>query len=210
MRILRTFLLAAAMVGAFALVSGEAMAIEEPRYAVVTREDGVELRRYAPSIVAQTRVEGPREEATVEGFRRLARYIFGGNRARAAIAMTAPVAAAPAASERIAMTAPVAQAPAENGAWTVQFTMPAAWTMETLPVPEDPRVELRPLPERRVLVLAYRGSWSEARRQAHEEQLSEALRQRGLRAAGPLTWARYDPPWKPWFLKRNELWVEVE
>jgi hypothetical protein len=210
MRILRVILLASALGGVLALHPGEAMAIEEPRYEVVSRGDDAELRRYAPSIVAETRVEGPRDDAAREGFRRLARYIFGGNRKRQSIAMTAPVAQAPAASERIAMTAPVAQAPGDDGTWIVQFTMPSAWTMDTLPVPDDPRVQLRRVPARGVLVRSYRGGWSEERRRGHEQELLQAARKQGLHATGPLTWARYDPPWKPWFLKRNEVWVEVD
>lgn len=185
------------------------MAIEEPKYALEWRGDEVELRRYAPSIVAETQVDGPREEASREGFRRLARYIFGGNRSRESIAMTAPVAQSAAGSERIAMTAPVAQSEATEGTWTIQFTMPSAWTMDSLPVPEDGRVHLRSVPERRVLVLAYRGAWSEGLRSRKEARLRAASRNLGVEPVGALTWARYDPPWTLWFLRRNELWTEV-
>ncbi|MEN9786243.1 MAG: hypothetical protein RLZZ299_1507 [Pseudomonadota bacterium] len=181
------------------------MALEEPAHEVLQRWGDVELRRYRPLLVAETRVEGARDEASSEGFRRLAGYIFGNNRPRGAVALSAQEA-----PQRIAMTAPVAQAPSPDGAaWTLQFTMPAAWTLETLPTPEDPRVRVRACPERRVLTVRYRGSWTEARRQAHEAILLDTARREGLRVIGPLTWARYDPPWMPWFLKRNEIWVDV-
>jgi hypothetical protein len=201
----RTVLIAlmSLLTAAVALRTEGAMALEEPKHQVVSRWDDVELRRYAPSIVAETRVEGPREQASTEGFRRLARYIFGNNRPRGGVAVAA------AAPQTIAMTAPVAQAP-EGNAWTVQFTMPSAWTLDTLPEPTDARVTVRACPERLVLADTYRGSWSDARREAHEATLLATAAREGLQVVGPLTWARYDPPWMPWFLKRNEVWVEVE
>jgi hypothetical protein len=204
----RTVLIAlmSLLTAAVALRSGGVMALEEPKHHVVSRWDGVELRRYAPSLVAETRVEGPRDQASTEGFRRLARYIFGDNRPRGgAVAAAEP--------QRIAMTAPVAQAPDPSGAgdaWTVQFTMPSAWTLDTLPEPADARVTVRACPERLVLADTYRGSWSDARGEAHEATLLATAAREGLQVIGPLTWARYDPPWMPWFLKRNEVWVEVE
>lgn len=184
------------------------MALEEPQHEVISRWDDVELRRYAPSLVAETRVTGSRDTAATEGFRRLARFIFGSNRPPGGVAVAA------AEPQTIAMTAPVAQAPASENdrdgeAWTVQFTMPSAWTLETLPVPADARVTILAVPERLVLALRYRGSWSDARREAHEAELLATAKREGLRIVGPLTWARYDPPWMPWFLKRNEVWVAV-
>ncbi len=195
----------AVLVTAFAFRPEAAMALEEPSHEVVRRWGDVELRRYPPLLVAETSVEGPREEASTEGFRRLAGYIFGKNRPRGGVALSAE-----ASPQRIAMTAPVAQSPATDGtAWTIQFTMPAAWTLETLPSPSDARVKVRACPERLVLVQRYRGSWSDARREAHEATLRTVAAREGLRGIGPLTWARYDPPWMPWIFKRNEIWMEV-
>ena len=189
------------------------MATETPLFDVVTTWPDAELRRYGPSIVAETRVEGAREDAGTEGFRRLAGYIFGGNRARASIAMTAPVAQSPTPSggQQIAMTAPVAQSSAPAGnAWTIAFTMPRAWSMATLPVPDDPRVTLHELPARLVVARAYRGSWSLTRMDEESRTLRSAAAREGLRVVGEAAWARYDPPWTPWFLKRNEVMFDVE
>lgn len=211
------------------------MALETPDYEVERRFDDAELRKYAPSIVAETEVRGTREEAASEGFRRLAGYIFGGNRGRARVEMTAPVTmeggqriamtapvtmedgqriamTAPVTMEggqRIAMTAPVALAPDVAGGWRVQFTMPRAWTLDTLPVPDDARVVLRAVPSRWMLVRRYQGGWSEARRAEEEAQLESARAREGLTALGAPVWARFDPPWKPGFLKHNEVWIEV-
>jgi len=182
-------------------------ATEQPRYTVVDRVGSVEVRRYDGRIAAEAHVAGDEERARNEGFRLVAGYIFGGNRSRASIAMTAPVAQAPA-GERIAMTAPVAQAPAD-GAWMVQFTMPSGWTLDTLPVPSDPRVTLRPVPGGLVLARRYRGTWSEARF-AEEAAALDAVRAReGLSARGAPTCARYDPPWTLPFLRRNEVLLAI-
>lgn len=183
------------------------MATETPAYDVIQVWPDAELRRYAPTIVAETRVEGARETAGDEGFRRLAGYIFGGNQSRASIAMTAPVGQAPA-GERIAMTAPVGLA-ADEGAWVISFTMPAQWTLDTLPVPNDPRVTLRQIPGALVLARRYSGTWSTDQYADEAAALDAARAREGLQAIGAAVWARYDPPWTPWFLRRNEILLPV-
>jgi hypothetical protein len=187
------------------LMGRPAMAIEEPQYEVVRVFDAFEVRRYAPTIVAQTVVQAGLEDAGNQAFRILAGYIFGKNRGERKIAMTAPVAQAPA---KIAMTAPVAQTPAGD-AMVVQFTMPREWTLETLPEPLDARVELKALPARTVAVIRYSGTWSEARYAEHLGKLKAALAHEGMTWQGEPVWARYNPPMMPWFLRRNEIWLEL-
>jgi hypothetical protein len=200
LKTLVTLLLAAA-----AAAGSPAMAVEEPQYEVVKAYPAFEVRRYAPTIVAQTAVDAGLEDAGNQAFGILAGYIFGKNAGEKKIAMTAPVAQQPA---KIAMTAPVAQTPAAGG-MVVQFTMPREWTLETLPDPLDPRVEIKPLAGRTVAVIRYSGTWSEARFNEHLEKLKDALRQEGLAWRGEPVWARYNPPITPWFLRRNEIWLEL-
>jgi hypothetical protein len=197
--------------------AGAAMAIETPRHTVVERREGYEIREYAPRLVAETEVEAPREEAGNEGFRRLAGFIFGKNDGGRKVDMTAPVAQREV--TRIAMTAPVSltgagaageRGPAAGGPpaqdrFVVQFTLPASLTLDAAPRPLDPRVTLRELPARRVAVLSYSGTWSVGRYEEKEAALRAALRRDGLTPAGPAEWARYDPPWTPWFLRTNEV-----
>jgi hypothetical protein len=183
-----------------------AMAIEEPAYTVLRKSDAFELRRYEPYVVAETSVAAPADEAGNAGFRILADYIFGNNKGARRIEMTAPVAQEPA---RIAMTAPVSQAPAPGG-YLVQFTMPREWTLATLPEPNDKRVVLRSVPARTVGVVRYSGTSSQDLYEAKLASLKEALGKEGLRWKGEPVWARYDPPWIPWFLRRNEIWLEID
>lgn len=183
----------------------QAVAIEEPSYSLVRTYDGFEVRRYAPYIVAETIVDAAPDEAGNKGFRILAGYIFGQNKAAQSIEMTAPVAQTPV---TIAMASPVAQSRTAAG-FAVQFMMPPVWTLATLPQPNDPRVTLKPMPGRTVAVMRYSGTWSQSSYRAHVQQLEADLAQQGLRWHGEPIWARYDPPWKPWFLRRNEIWLEL-
>lgn len=181
--------------------------VEEPPFDVVERlSDSVEIRRYAPMVIAETRVEAAFDTAPNIGFRRLAGFLFGGNTAREALAMTAPVTQT---GERLAMTVPVTQAE-EGGASTVAFVMPAGRSLASLPVPDDGNVTFREVPERTVAVLTYRGSADAAVVAARTAELETLLRTRGRATRGPATSARYDPPSTLPFLRRNEIWIELE
>jgi len=183
------------------------MAIETLSYKVVERFDGIEVRQYDGYVVAETEVAGDRSTVASEGFRRLAGYIFGGNRGQRKIAMTAPVLQSE--GQKIAMTAPVLQRAvteaSEAGPWLIQFTMPAAFSLDQLPEPLDPRVRLRVEPPRRMAALRYSGTWSKRRFEQKLRQLTDAMARHGLTAVGAPTWARYNPPITPWFLRRNEI-----
>lgn len=184
------------------------MAIEEPGYTVVEQAEDFELRLYEPYIVAETFVQGEFSEVGNEGFRRLAGYIFGNNRKDESIEMTAPVNQAPR-SEKISMTAPVSQE-VENGQWRITFTMPAEYTLETLPVPLDDRVGLKQQPARLMAAIRYSGTWSKTRYQEMEARLMSGIDERGLKTVGEPVFARYNPPFTLWFLRRNEVLIQVE
>ena len=186
----------------------ETMAIEEAPYTVVEKANSFELRRYQPYIVAETLVEGDFKTVGDEGFRRLFDYISGNNRTKQSIPMTAPV-SQEAASEKISMTAPVTQEQA-GGKWRITFLMPSTYTMETLPEPLDPKVELKKVPGRLVAALRYSGTWSKSRYEQKEADLRAIIQARGLKQVGEPVFARYNPPFMPWFLRRNEVLISVE
>ena len=194
------------------------MSVEEASYAVVAQDGRFELRDYAPHVVAETVVAGDFEQAGNRAFSALFRYISGDNRSRSKLAMTAPVSQTSRGGragaggrddgEKIAMTAPVAQQ-AAGDRWAVSFTMPAAYSLATLPQPSDPRVVLRQVPARRMAAVHYSGRWSEKSYLRHKAELEAWVAERGLRPAGDVLWARYDPPFAPWFMRRNEILVEI-
>ena len=183
------------------------MAIEEPNFTVESKTARYEIRSYGPVLVAKTTIEASFDDAGNRAFRILADYIFGNNRSRTKVAMTAPV-IQQAQSEKIAMTAPVNQVKTPGG-FLVQFTMPAGFTLATLPEPNDTRVHLREIPAHRVAVKAYTGSWSEAHYHRKLAELRSALIQDGVRTTGEPVFARFNSPFQLWFLRRNEIWIEV-
>jgi hypothetical protein len=185
-----------------------AMAVEEPKYTVSIHEGAFEVRDYQPTVVAEVTVSGDQKSAVSRGFRLLAGYIFGGNTRRQSIAMTAPV-AQERVSEKIAMTAPVSQTPA-GGAWVVRFTMPSAYSLETLPAPNDPRVKLKAVAAGRFAVIRFSGIANQASFAARSAELSDFIKAHHLRGVGPATLAQYDPPWTLWFMRRNEVLIPVE
>ncbi|MCC7197886.1 MAG: heme-binding protein [Gammaproteobacteria bacterium] len=184
------------------------MAIEEPGFELLKTAEGYELRRYAAYVVAEVDAGGDASAAGNQGFRLLAGYIFGKNTPGESISMTAPVLQAKA--ERIAMTAPVLQQPgAGKDQYVVQFTMPAKYTLATLPRPVDPRVRLREVPARKVAVREYRGGWSVERYEREVQELRAALKRDGLEALGEPHWARYNSPFSLPPLRHNEVWIDV-
>ncbi len=193
-----------------ATVHAASMAIEEPVYEVVRRLDGadVELRRYAPYVVAQVRVDGPADRADSEGFRTLAGYIFGKNRGERKLEMTVPVTRA-AEPVKLEMTAPVTRAP-DAGGFVVQFVLPRAVTLATAPEPVDPRVRLREVPARTIAAIRYSGTWSQSNYDEHLATLRATLETAGIRWTGEPVLSRFNGPMTPWFMRRNEIWVEVE
>ena len=182
---------------------------EEPAYSVVEQIGSVEIRHYGPRLAAEAAVSGGAEAARNEGFRKVAGYIFGGNTAKASIAMTAPVVQSRNSSESIAMTAPVAQTADAGGNWRVQFIMPAKYTLATLPVPKDPSVKIIQLPAQDYAVLRFSGARSGVAVDAKTRELRAALQGKLWKAgATPVAWF-YDPPWTPSPLRRNEVAVVV-
>jgi hypothetical protein len=194
-------LIVLAAVGAGPVMSN----VEQPQYTTVDSEGSIEIREYAPMIEAEVDVKGSRSAAIRKGFRSIAAYIFGANKPRVKIEMTAPVEQQ---SQKIGLTAPVTQQ-SNDGNWSVRFIMPKIWTMQTLPKPADSRVKLVPMPARRMLAIKFSGRATD---RAIAQKTSE-LRQFGLKrkinVEGEPLLAFYNPPWTLPFLRRNEIMLEI-
>ena len=221
-RLLHAAVLGMALLGPVA-AGPAAAATEEPAFTVVQREGDIELRRYAPMIVAETVVEGEMDEATGKGFRAIAAYIFGSNVATGAgaqstkIEMTAPVTVTPEkAAGMPSKDAPLTVSAAEENAdmrsvkrWRVHFVMPSQYTMTTLPRPRNPAVVLREVPARHYVALRFSGSSPALKVQQKNEIASAWIKARKLDVLGPPQLARYDPPWTLPMWRRNEILIEV-
>jgi len=183
-------------------------AIEEPAYTVVRQLEGIEVREYAPYMVAEVVVAGSGSDAGSSAFPILAGYIFGKNKGERKLTMTAPVTQA-AVPVKLEMTAPVTQTAAAGG-FLVQFVLPRGVTVANAPEPLDARVMLREVPSSRVAVIRYSGFWSEANYNEHLAKLQTAMKAADLTATGEPVLSRYNGPTTPWFMRRNEIWLPLD
>jgi hypothetical protein len=198
---------------AFSLIGGAVLAYEEPAYEILEQREGYEVRRYDAYLVAETVVEDDFEGAGNQAFRRLFGYISGNNRSAEKMEMTVPVASSRT-NEKIEMTIPVVSTtPAETAdgpaSYSYYFVMPSRYTLETLPVPDDPRIVIREVPARTVAVLRYSGRSNESNYRAKRDLLLQVLRRDDEVPAGEPVFAVYNGPFTPWFLRRNEVMVDL-
>lgn len=184
------------------------MKYEEPSYTLIEKKDKYELRKYDPYIVAATMVEGNFDDVGNEGFRRLFKYISGDNASKRSISMTAPV-SQKTIPEKIPMTAPVGQKKIGEK-WEITFMIPSKYNMETVPEPFDKRIVIKEIPARLIAVMKYSGTWSRKRYLEHESKLKDFIKDNGLVSLSESIFARYNPPFTPWFLRRNEVLIHVE
>ena len=185
-----------------------ASATEEPPHTIVLEDGQFELRQYEDMIVAEVEVTGDMRRAGNSGFRPLAGYIFGDNTARASIEMTAPVTRQK--SQKIDMTAPVTRVANPDDTWTVAFVMPAEWTMETLPIPNNEDVTLREEPGQLMATIKFSGRASQRDFQKKEVLLTNWIVQQGYSISGQPRYAGYNAPMTPGPFRRNEVMIPVE
>ena len=182
-------------------------AIEEPEYEVIKTIDKVEFRKYSPYVVAEVVLNTATEDAANQAFPILSGYIFGKNKGEKKFSMTAPVTQT-AEPIRLEMAVPVTQATV-TGALRVQFVLPRGVTLETAPEPIDPRVQLRLVAARTWAVIRYSGSWSKANYEENLGILRALVEIHAVATEGEPVWARYNAPFTPWLLRRNEIWLAL-
>jgi len=180
----------------------------EAAYTVILQEENIEIRAYQPVIVAETVVDADYADSGSIGFKRLAGFIFGNNRQRQKMAMTTPVYREQQ-GEKIAMTAPVLQQKSANQ-WRMAFVMPPEYSLETLPEPLDPLVEIKQVPGKKVAAIRYSGSLSEEKIAEKAQQLNDWLMRHEYTTLSPPRSAAYDPPWTIPALRRNEVHIDIE
>ncbi len=192
-------------VGSYLVIS----TIEKPVYSVIEERDGYEIREYASYIVAETTVSGDRQEATSQGFRIIADYIFGNNVRKQSIAMTSPVLESET-SEKIAMTSPVLSSETSGEERTIAFVLPSSYTLENLPIPNNPQVSIREVPAHKVAVLSFTWYATTARIEKKKEQLLQLLERDQILPTGEIQVAQYNPPLSMPLTLRNEILVPIE
>lgn len=181
---------------------------DQPPYSVIDRIGDVEIRTYGIRNAVETSVHAEDDaKARSEAFGILAGYIFGKNKDRREMAMTAPVLTQP--SRELAMTAPVETRNGRSGELTFRFFLPPGVTVANAPVPSDARVCVVEVPEESLAVLRFTGSWADDALAARKVELTNTVRTSGWTQAGEAFALFYDPPFALPFLRRNEVAVKV-
>ena len=179
---------------------------EQPKYAVVSVKNDIEVRDYAPMIVAEVEATGEREEAITKGFSILADYIFGNNKSSSKVAMTAPVTQQE--SRKLAMTAPVTQQNVD-GKWQVRFMMPSNYNLSSLPQPNNAAIQLNEVPSKRFVVIRFSGIPTESVLKKNLEKLQDHIRDEKIKTVTEPTYAFYNPPWTLPPMRRTEIMIEI-
>ena len=186
------------------------MVIEQPRYKVIRKDGKFEIREYESYILAQVEIESNWSSALNSGFRILADYIFGNNKRKARIAMTAPVTEQAARqSEKIAMTAPVTSTMLGEQKHRISFTMPGKYTMETLPEPNSQDISFTRVERHKTAVIRFSGYMNEGLAKKRSEELRQWLKDNAIEATSGFVYAQYNPPWIPGVFRRNEIIVDI-
>jgi hypothetical protein len=167
---------------------------EQQKYRVVERLEDLEIREYEPCVLMQVTVAGDFMKAGNVAFRPLVNYISGSNQS----------------SQKIAMTAPVIQESPSELEHIVSFVLPSGMQPQDVPVPSDARVKMVAEPSYFAAARKFGGGWDEERFRTQGELLLNAVKGAGLVPVRAIYWARFDPPWKPGFLKRNEAIIKIE
>ena len=194
------------------ITSNTAMAIEEPKFNLIAKENAFELRAYQSKIIAEVTIDAGMSESSSKGFRLIADFIFGNNTSREGgsekISMTAPVSVYEK-SEKISMTAPLGVQEVKDG-WKVYFVMPSKYTLDSLPKPNNAEVSIKQIPAKKFAVMRFSGLVDEEKMNKKVKDLNEWIVSKNLKPISNPELARYNPPWTLPFLRRNEVMVEVD
>ena len=188
--------------------------IEMPKYSTIERKDGYEIREYQPYLIAQIEVAGTYKEASSQGFRILAEYIFGNNTKRDKLSMTAPVIES--GRDRahgnavMTMTAPVSERESTDGTFhIIAFVMPSKYSTETLPKPNNPKIKIVAMPKRKMAALRFSWYANGARAEQKKQELLTKLKRDNIVSLSDPKVARYNAPFSAPWLNRNEILVEI-
>ena len=187
-----------------------AMASEEPEFKLISQDGEFEVREYKPKIIASVEVEGDFDDASSRGFKLLADYIFGNNLLDGSskkISMTAPVEMTPL-SENLSITSSIMDDEVNNK-WLVNFIMPKEYSLDSLPKPNNPKVNIVEIPVEKYAVIVFSGLVREASYAEKVELLTDYLKRNNYIQQGAIKIARYNPPWTLPFLRKNELMVKI-
>ena len=195
----------------FLLFFGDVVsALEEPEYQIIKNTPNFEIRHYSEYLVAEVTLKGSFNSSGNQAFRILAGYIFGSNQTSEKMKMTAPVESQViSASEKMKMTAPVMSVDNNYDEHIYRFVMEKKYNQSNLPKPNDKRIRIKNIDKRIMAVIKFSGRWTEKNFKKHENYLLNNLKAQNITITGDAIYARYNAPFTPWFMRRNEVMFEV-
>ena len=161
---------------------------EQQKYTLVKKLENLEIRKYQKCTMATVEINADYESASLLGFRPLVTYISQNN---------------------IAMTAPVLQQKTKSDTWLVSFVMPEGMQLSDLPISPNLNIKLHEVEEYVAAVLTFKGITSKQKIREKESELKELVNKYKLNSFGEILAARFDPPWKPGFLRHNEVIIRL-
>lgn len=182
--------------------------VETPEYQILSKKESIETRLYQDMVIAQVTIEGTRKDSIGKGFQLLADYIFGNNQTDVNVTMTTPVEQEQ--STKIAMTAPVQQVEEASGLWKISFVMPSKYTKETLPKPNNTKVQLIEIPAKKFIAITFSGRNTDDNIQKHKQKLIHYITKHNIQIMGSAKYAFYNPPWTLPMFRRNEVMFEIK
>ncbi|MCS6267247.1 MAG: heme-binding protein [Vampirovibrio sp.] len=182
------------------LANAKKLKYETPVYTVKNSTASFEVRQYEPLVIAEVTTVGDRKDAINEGFSILFGYIFGKNSTKTKLPMTTPVGQYGLSEDK------------DNDQWVTAFIMPKAYTKETLPKPTNTTIRFIDLPASTWAVFQFSGNPTTAELKKRSDDLKAALKATSIPTVMegvPVCYAFYNPPFTPWFLRRNEVMIRV-
>jgi hypothetical protein len=168
---------------------------EEQPYTLISKEKGFEIRHYPSYVLVQVQTQGEFSRAASMAFRPLVNYISGSNQTR----------------EKFAMTAPVIHAPDKQAKnHIVSFVLPKDVSIKDIPLPADAQVSTIQVDPHYAAAIKFRGLAGYEHFKSFGDKLLNSIKAGGLSPDGDPYYARFDPPWKPGILRRNEAIVSLK
>ena len=165
---------------------------ETQAYKVIKVEEKFEIRYYPAATMAMiSSTSKSYRDLGTSGFRKLAKYIFGGNSEKKQIAMTSPV-----------------HMDISDTKSTMAFVLPSAYNQTNLPKPNDSSISIITSEPEYVAVIQFGGFASNESIDKHRAILENELKNKGLSYYGDFRYLGYNPPYQL-FERRNEVIVAV-
>eukprot|EP01047_Picozoa_sp_COSAG01_P002063 COSAG01_NODE_52_length_31456_cov_125.226648_21_plen_198_part_00 len=169
------------------------MAAEERPHKVLKKDGNIEIRQYDEIVTAKVLSDENRKKAANVAFRQLFKFISGENNQE----------------EKIAMTTPVSQTKNKNDQWEVAFYMPRKMDIKTTPGTLNKNIEIKTLKQIKLACIKFSGKNSDKNLNKHQKILENYLINKKINYKKQAIYAFYDPPFMPWFMRRNEVCFEI-